>query len=71
MKSSASFKKQLIRKFILPKLHDHIWLRAYALEKIGNPSNREIYDMAFIPKKDYTNYPDADYKIQCPQKVVE
>ncbi|MHA1440837.1 MAG: metallophosphoesterase family protein [Candidatus Heimdallarchaeota archaeon] len=70
-RSNKSFKKQLIRNFVLPKLRDHIWLRAYALEKIGNPSNREIYDMAFIKKKDYTRYPDSDYEIQCPQKVVE
>lgn len=68
---SPSYKKQLIRNFILPKLRDHIWLRSYAIEKIGNPSNREIYDMAFIKKKDCASYPDPNYEIQCPQKVVE
>jgi len=68
---SKLFKKQLIRNFILPKLWDHVWLRAYAIEKIGNPSTREIYDMAFIKKKSLGSYPDPNYEILCPQKVVE
>ena len=68
---NTSYKKRLIEKFILPKLDDHLWLRAYAVEKIGNPSNREIYDMAFIKMNSYTDFPDPNYEILCPQKVVE
>jgi hypothetical protein len=64
-------KKELIEKLILPKLDDHIWLRAYAVEENYSIDFQEIFDMAFIKAKSPGEFSVDDYELVCPEKVVE
>ncbi|NHJ47708.1 MAG: hypothetical protein FK733_07970 [Asgard group archaeon] len=65
---NPKLKEKLIEKLILPKLDDHIWIRAYAVEKEYHSGFREIVDMCFIKVKDHNI---DSYEINCPEKVVE
>ncbi|NHJ84655.1 MAG: hypothetical protein FK734_04290 [Asgard group archaeon] len=65
---NIKLKEQLIDKFIIPKLDDHVWMRSYAVEDYMKPNLREIIDMAFIPSN--SNLKTKDYDIICPEKIV-
>ncbi|HUT79971.1 MAG TPA: metallophosphoesterase [Candidatus Bathyarchaeia archaeon] len=61
-------KEKLVDEFILPKLEDHVWLRAYAVEEYMKPNTQEIIDMIFIPSN--TEFDYTSYGLICPEKLV-
>ncbi|MBN1328342.1 MAG: metallophosphoesterase [Candidatus Heimdallarchaeota archaeon] len=65
---NLTLKEKLIDEFILPKLEDHVWLRAYSVEDFAKPNTREIIDMVFIPSNSDFDY--TSYVISCPEKLV-
>ena len=64
-------KEKLVDKVILPKLDNHIWLSAYAVEENYDPNFQEIFDMDFIKAKSIEEFSIDNYDIVCPEKVVE
>ncbi len=68
---NLKLKEKLIEELILSKLNDHIWLRAYAVEKSYHTGKREIVDMCFLKANELKEDHFKDYIPQCPEKVVE
>ncbi len=64
-------KEKLIDELILTKLDDHVWLRAYAVEKNYKPEFQEIIDSTFVKAKDSNEINHMKYELVCPEKVVE
>lgn len=69
--NNINLKKELLDNFVLPKLENHIWLRAYAVEPIYSIKKREIFDMCFIKMKSSEELQEENYQINCPEKVVD
>ena len=68
---NKKLKEQLIDKFILPKIDDHIWLRAYAIEPLYQANRREIFDSCFIGLRTKEMLERENYQMVCPEKVVD
>ncbi|NHK30659.1 MAG: hypothetical protein FK730_04865 [Asgard group archaeon] len=68
---NEKLKEKFIEELILPKLEDHIWLRAYAIEEGYHIGKREMIDMCFLKAKDPNKFKKEQYVINCPEKVVE
>ncbi|MBD3190647.1 MAG: hypothetical protein GF308_08380 [Candidatus Heimdallarchaeota archaeon] len=64
-------KEQLIEELIIPKLVNHAWLRAYAVEDHYTPNTREIIDMLFFKPNSMKDFDPNSYSIICPEKIVE
>ena len=68
---NTQLKKRLIDELILPKLNDHIWLRAYSIEKNYPANYCEIYDMSFIKLIEPKEFDLNACEIICPSKIVK
>ncbi|MFW9922295.1 MAG: metallophosphoesterase, partial [Candidatus Thorarchaeota archaeon] len=65
---NKQIKEKIIDDFIMKKLDDHIWLRAYAVDKYKPIEKEELFDSGFIPVK--INTLNENYQITCPEKVI-
>jgi len=68
---NPALKAKLIEQLVLPKLEDHVWFRAYALENKTLPNERELIDMMFLRARRPEKLIKINYTLICPEIVVE